>query len=99
MRYTLDDLLAFMCGAGVVYTFWLILDLISGSGFRTWFFFLYWNCMFLFILFLRWLKQFKISQVNSTNSKIKHNKTTKHKPQHFKAKQVISKQNMKGGKK
>jgi len=95
MRYTWDDFWAFMCGAGVVYLFFAMLDLISGDGFRTWFFFLYWNCMFLFILFLRWLKQFKISQVNSTNSKIKHNKTTKHKPQHFKAKQI----KLKGGKK
>jgi len=52
MRYTWDDFWAFMVGAGVVYTFWLILDLISGSGFRLWFFLFYWDVMFLIILII-----------------------------------------------
>jgi len=56
MRYTWSEFWAFICGAGVVYTFWLILDLIGESGFRLWYFFFYWDAMFFFILLLRWFK-------------------------------------------
>jgi hypothetical protein len=55
MRYTWDDFWAFIIGAGVIYVFFVMLDLITGSGFRVWFFFAFWDFMFLVILFIRWM--------------------------------------------
>jgi uncharacterized protein (DUF983 family) len=55
-RYTWDDFWAFMVGAGVVYTFFVILDLVVDKTFQLWFFFLFWSIMFIVILFMRAIK-------------------------------------------
>jgi len=50
---TLDDFFGYLVGAGVVYSFWMVIDLFFGK-FDWIFFFVYWDAMFLIILLSHW---------------------------------------------
>ena len=62
MRIPLSEFLAYIVGAGVVYTFFTFLDVISGDGFNWLFFFMFWDIQFMLILILH--KAYEIKGIN-----------------------------------
>ena len=57
MKIPLSQFLAYLVGAGCVYVFFVMLDIISGSGFSWYFFFGYWDIMFMLVIFLHLLER------------------------------------------
>ena len=51
-RLSLDNFLGWIAGAGTVYVFWVLLNVLAGDGFSWFFFFIFWDIQFMLILIL-----------------------------------------------
>jgi len=52
-----ERILGFFVGTGIVYLFFVILDLVLGKGFNTIYFFVYWDLMLFFMIVLSLVKR------------------------------------------